>query len=78
MIMMILNPVLRNEACWAQNSRDIDNVGDDDDDDDQWILFSGMKHAEHILPGNVLAMFFIACCKVNYKVYTYKYCKKFF
>jgi len=28
-------------------------------------ILAGMKHAQHILPGNMLAMFFIACCKGN-------------
>ena len=29
------------------------------------LFFSGMKHASHVMPGNILAMVIIAVCKVN-------------
>jgi len=28
-------------------------------------IVAGMKHAQHVLPGNILAMIIIACCKGN-------------
>jgi len=28
-------------------------------------VLAGLKHAKHVLPGNILAMLFIACCKGN-------------